>query len=305
MKATKKLLAVMIALVMVLMIGLSACGSDDVEEDGQNPAMNYVGTYGCGRATVVIGAEGKDGMNAVITWASSAWENSSWTMSGTFDPDSLKFEYGNCVKTDYVYNEDGDVESETEAYTDGKGSMTFTEADPITLTWQDEVEDAGADMVFEFSGAIPGGGTGTANPWTEADTLGTAAEGAGLSDFSIAEGTEISLGAVEVSECRYMEGMAEAVVEFPAVEMTIRKGLTSAAAEEGDISGDYNTYDKEWSQNIKGLEVQCFGNREGDATKTIWQLDDVCYSITAYGLGGDTDYGLSADDLNELINSIQ
>ena len=39
--------------------------------------------------------------------------------------------------------------------------------------------------------------------------------------------------------------------------------------------------------------------------RRIWQVDNTCYSIVAYGLGGDTDYGLSADDLNSLINGIQ
>ena len=56
---------------------------------------------------------------------------------------------------------------------------------------------------------------------------------------------------------------------------------------------------------MKGLELTCFGNREGDATKTIWTIDDMAYSITVLGLGGDTDFGLSADDLNSLVNAIQ
>ena len=102
-----------------------------------------------------------------------------------------------------------------------------------------------------------------------------------------------------------MKGMAEAVVEFPAVEMTIRKGDKSGEMAEGDISGDYSEYKYDWTQNIKGLEVKCFGNRDGEATKTIWSVDDMDYSITVQGLGGDEDYGLPADDLNSLINGIQ
>ncbi len=101
-----------------------------------------------------------------------------------------------------------------------------------------------------------------------------------------------------------MDGIAEAVIPIGAVDMTIRKGLATAA-DNGDISGDYNSYSNEWTQNIKGLEVKCYGNREGEATKTIWMVDDTCYSITAYGAGGDDDFGLSADDLSSLINGIQ
>jgi hypothetical protein len=102
-----------------------------------------------------------------------------------------------------------------------------------------------------------------------------------------------------------MQGIAEAVTEFPAVEMTIRKGDATYEIADGDISGDYGEYKNKWTQNIKGLEVTCYGNRKGEATKTIWVVDDYDYSIVVQGLGGDEDYGLSADDLNSLINAIQ
>ena len=142
-----------------------------------------------------------------------------------------------------------------------------------------------------------------ANPWTGAASAEEAADGAGLEFFSVPEGMTISLGEVpHASAFRYMDGMAEATIDFPAVQMTIRKGKTD---ESGDISGDYNEYKYQWTQNIKGLEIRCFGNREGEATKTIWTVEDDSYAILAYGLGGDTDYGLTADDLNSLINAFQ
>ena len=309
MKKATKLFALLMAIMMVVTLGLSACGSkteEPVEDEGQNPIMNFIGTYASGRASIFIGAtDESNGANATVTWSSSAAENSTWVMSGTFDPETLQFEYHDCVRTDYVYNEDGNVDSQEEVFTGGHGFMTFAEGDPLTLTWQEDQEHVADDMVFEYAGMVPDDGSvGMANPWSDAGTLAEAAEGAGLDGFSIPEGAEISLGEVNLTEARYMEGLAEAVVEFPAVEMTIRKGNASVATD-GDISGDYNEYANTWTQNIKGLEVTCFGNREGDATKTIWQVDDTCYSITAYGLGGDTDYGLSPDDLNSLINGIQ
>ena len=309
MKKTTKLLALFMAMLMVFALGLSACGSKAEEpaaDEGQNPVMNFVGNYVCGRACILIGAtDEKNGASATVTWGSSAAENSTWVMSGTFDPETLQFEDHDCVRTDYVYGEDGEVASQEEVFTGGHGFMTFKEGDPLTLTWQEDQEHAADDMVFEYAGMVPDdGGIGMANPWSDVATLDEAAKGAGLEGFSIPEGAEISLGEVKIDKTRCMEGLAEAVVEFPAVEMTIRKGNASVG-EDGDISGDYNEYANTWTQNIKGLEVTCFGNREGDATKTIWQVDDTCYSITAYGLGGDTDYGLSPDDLNSLINGIQ
>ena len=313
MKKTGRILALLMVFLMTAAPVFSACESKEEPDDGQNPVMNLVGNYVCDRANVFIEADGDEGASAIVTWSSSAWENSTWVMSGTFDTETMQFEYHDCVRTDYQYEENGDVKSQEEVYTGGHGFMTFAEGDTLTLTWQDDQENVADGMVFEYVGADEGTmETGIANPWSTADSLEAAAEGAGLDGFSIPEGAEISLGEVKLTEARYMDGMAEATVEYPAVEMTIRKGRADLAmvpedtqASCGDISGDYGEYANTWTQNIKGLEVQCFGNREGEATKTVWQVEDTCWSITAYGLGGDTDYGLSPDDLNSLINGIQ
>ncbi len=117
---------------------------------------------------------------------------------------------------------------------------------------------------------------------------------------------EISLGTVVPEGYRCMEGMAEADVPIAAVEMTIRKG--SPEFEDvgpGDISGDYGEYANTWTQDVDGTEVTCFGNRKGEATKTIWKVGDYDYAILAYGAGGDVDYGLPADDVNILVKGIR
>lgn len=139
--------------------------------------------------------------------------------------------------------------------------------------------------------------------WNDAKDAEEAAKAAGLDTFQYGEGDKISLGDVKAEKIQYMEGVVHAHVPVAAVDMHIYKGLSSI--DEGDISFDQNEYKHQWTQNIKGLEVKCFGNREGEATKTIWTVDDYSYAITAYGAGGDDDFGLSADDLSSLINSIQ
>jgi hypothetical protein len=307
MRRSRKLIAMMMALLMTFAFGLAACGTpaEEADDGGQNPVMNFIGTYVCGRAAIEIGATEGKGATAEVTWSSSAAENSVWTMSGTFDPETLQFEYHDGVRTDYVYDESGEVKSQEEVYTGGHGFMTFTE-DPITLTWQEDQEHVADDMVFEYASAAPEEGeeVGMPNPWSDVASLEEAAAGAGIDGFSIPEGAEISLGEVKLTQERCMKEIDEEVVEYPAVEMTIRKG-NSSVAENGDISGDYGEYANTWEQNIKGLVVTCFGNRKGEATKTIWQVDDTCFSITAYGMGGDEDYGLSPDDINSLINGIQ
>ena len=142
-----------------------------------------------------------------------------------------------------------------------------------------------------------------ANPWSDVADIAAAIAGAGIDGFNIPEGLEIGLGKVDFSSFRCMDGLVEAVCDFPAVQMTLRKGLGSVA-ENGDISGDYNEYKNTWTQDIDGVEVTCSGNREGEATKTVWTDGDDCYSINVLGLGGDDDYGLPADDLAALVSAI-
>jgi hypothetical protein len=304
--------------VLALVFSLTACGGgssepEGTEEDGQNPVMNYIGNYAYDRANILIEADGMEGARATVSWGSSAWETAEWVMSGTFDSESLKFEYSDCVKTVLTYGDDGEVASQEEVYTGGHGSMQFSD-DPLSLTWQDDEENIADGTTFQYIGSVGENSgeesepsVGIANPWSDVDSAEAAAEGAGLDTFDVPDGITISLGEVNVDQYRCMEGLAEAKIPIAAVEMTIRKGLADPTLEvgPGDISGDYNEYKYNWTQNIKGLEVNCFGNREGEATKTIWSVDGHDYSILALGAGGDEDFGLSPDDLNSLINAIQ
>jgi len=143
---------------------------------------------------------------------------------------------------------------------------------------------------------------GMPNPWSEVSSAAEAAQGAGIDSFDAPDNVTLSIGSVTDVAYRCMDGIAEVDLMYPAVEVTIRKGV---ATEGGDISGDYNEYANTWEQTLKGLTVTCSGNREGEATKTIWTANGMDYSITALGMGGDTDFGLSADDLNSLINALQ
>lgn len=122
------------------------------EEDGQNPIMNFVGIYGHDRASILVeAADGTDGAKITVTWASSAAENSEWVMTGKFDADKLTVKYDDCVKTDFVYKEDGTVESETVAYENGEGTFTFSDGEQITLTWDDAEEHIADGTVFEYA----------------------------------------------------------------------------------------------------------------------------------------------------------
>ena len=151
----KKLLSLLLALAMVF--ALAACaakeapegsepaGSQAAPDDGQNPVMNFVGTYASGRAAIHVEPDGMDGAKLSVNWGSSAWEHSEWTMSGKFDPDTLTIEYSDCVRKDVAFAEDGSVASETVVYENGMGTVHF---ENDNLYWKDDEEHVADDMVF-------------------------------------------------------------------------------------------------------------------------------------------------------------
>lgn len=162
-----------------------------------------------------------------------------------------------------------------------------------------EAESAAAATIAAAEESV-----GMANPWSDVESAEEAAKGAGIDSFVIAEDPGIDLGENFERTYRCMDGIAEARLEYPASALTVRKG-TDTYAEEGDISGDYTEYANTWTQDVNGIEVTCFGNRKGDASKSIWTVGDMHFSIVAEGLGGDEDFGLNAERLTAMVSSIQ
>lgn len=121
------------------------------QEDGQNPVMNFVGPYGWARASAQVEAGSGNEAKIRIHWGSSAAEFTEWVMSGEFDSETLTVEYTDCVKTNYAFNEDGEIDSEEVVYENGTGSITFQDGSPITFTWKDDMENVAEDAVFEWN----------------------------------------------------------------------------------------------------------------------------------------------------------
>ena len=138
--------------------------------------------------------------------------------------------------------------------------------------------------------------------WIEAASTDEAGEQAGVGLF-LCDPQGTSLGQVTNSDFHYMQGVAEAHYGLGAVSLTVHKALPSV--NNGDPSFDSTNYANEWMWIIDDTEITCFGNREGEATKSIWTKGDYAYSITAYGEGGDTDYGLSEEDLTTIFKDLQ
>ena len=124
-------------------------GAADAGEDGQNPVMNYIGVYECDRCSITIEADGDTDAKVTVHWGSSATEATVWTMSGYFDPDTMRINYSDSVKTEMTF--EGEEETDTVVYENGVGRIQFHEDG--TLEWQDEQEvDNVRGMVFDFIG---------------------------------------------------------------------------------------------------------------------------------------------------------
>ncbi len=148
------------------------------------------------------------------------------------------------------------------------------------------------------------GYTNMANPWTDVDSAEAAAEGAGVGYFMVPEkDIRLSISPMDITAYRCMKGVAQANGYIGAAEMTIRKGLKQ---DYEDVSGDYNAYKLSWTQELDGVQVQCFGNVEDQAIKTIWVTDNFSYSLNVRGQGDTRDtFGLNAADVAALVAGIQ
>ena len=115
--------------------------NNSATREGETPE-SYLGIWGLGRCTIDISRDG-DMYMATIKWAGSASESAVWTYPCTYDPyEAVLFCRGQGVKTDYVWDEKGEMTS-LEAYTDGSCTLVMREG---VLTWNDEKENLGDGM---------------------------------------------------------------------------------------------------------------------------------------------------------------
>ena len=194
-------------------------------------------------------------------------------------------------------NETAEASDETAGAADEAAETSDEAAGEVNETAESSDETAGeADEAAETAD----------DKWTAAATAEEAAQGAGLDSMADLKGTVISLGELGTMgdvTYKYMDGAVQVSCPAAAVEMFVIKAKDSTAS--GDVSFDSTAYANEWTQDVDGQQVTCFGNREGEATKTIWTAGDYSYAVLAYGAGGDDDYGLSAEDVAIMVNAVK
>lgn len=218
------------------------------------------------------------------------------------DRDNVKYEMMISGKaTEGATLDSGEYDLIVTVQSKATGNVTLSVKPAGSITGLDVAEDSeNADTSAPEETAL-GGHTN----WTQAATAEEACEGAGLDSLADLNGTEITLGVLgEMGQItyRYMDGVVQTFCPAAAVEMSVIKGRIPSGTD-GDVSMDSTPYKYEWTQDVDGQEVKCFGNREGEATKTIWTAGDYNYAVLAYGAGGDDDFGLRAEDVATMVNA--
>lgn len=116
----------------------------EIAEADRIPA-NFAGDYQFERCSIEVTAQSDTEMKFLVHWGSSAMESRQWEMSGTFDPDTLRVNYSDCVCKDLVADENGNI-TETVVYENGIGRIQFYDFD--SLGWMDEQDNAASGMEF-------------------------------------------------------------------------------------------------------------------------------------------------------------
>ncbi len=121
---------------------------DFVREDAEEAAAiaRFEGEWQCDRAAIEVYWE-EEGFKVLIRWGSSAWEHTEWEYSCYYHEDDgtlVSMPFG--TRTEYVYSDDGEIVSATEAYSDGEAAFCLDEEG--CLIWLDGKENAGEGMRF-------------------------------------------------------------------------------------------------------------------------------------------------------------
>ncbi len=114
------------------------------EGETQDQAYDFEGQYYAGRGNLSITDVGDGNFLIEVWWGSSASEHSEWVMNGKYDESAKTITYSDCVKHDYTLKENGEVESDVTAYTDGTGSILIV--DDSTINWTDDQDHIADDV---------------------------------------------------------------------------------------------------------------------------------------------------------------
>ena len=112
----------------------------------QNPAIHFIGGYYNEKATLLVEANGDENATLTVVLAKSDKSKTTLTVDAKFDASTNTVSYENATKKELTLDENGDVVSEKEIYTDGTGKFVFGTEEAV---WDDNNEKI-ANMIFTF-----------------------------------------------------------------------------------------------------------------------------------------------------------
>ena len=110
-------------------------------------AYKISGIYNGSRSQVTVDATDNNMVKITVTINDQDGSNkaSVWKMSGKYNPSNGTLIYNNCTKTNFQYDENGNVASKSVAYSNGQGMVVINNG---MVTWSDYQEHAADDMTF-------------------------------------------------------------------------------------------------------------------------------------------------------------
>jgi len=123
-------------------------GVGGIADDGRGPGEEFVGVWGCGRATLEIGQITDTDFQAFIYWADSAFAHVEWEYPLTYQDGKLVCD-GKCTKSYVKYSAEPSEPDESEViYTDGSAEFVMQGSN---IVWNDLTEQSGEGMLFSNS----------------------------------------------------------------------------------------------------------------------------------------------------------
>jgi len=129
---------------------LDACGLLDLSyyAGSSTDFYDYIGDWGDSNSQrCYMSIEVVDDLSCSIqiNWSSNASESTEWILTAFYNEQTGELEYDDCICFDYITLDDGEI-IEAENYWDGTGKFYFEDG---YLHWQDNVENAGSNCLFE------------------------------------------------------------------------------------------------------------------------------------------------------------
>ena len=288
----KKILILLSA--AVLLLGMTACSKkEEVQPEPEAATTAAVPEALFGDYHEQIAGRGHftlDENGIVCMWSSSASETTEYRLPVEYDEENKRLVYQNGIRTDIVFESENKSTS-TVVYEDGTG---YFDIDGDKLIWHNDKEE-GDPSTFVRDDAVS---ADMPNPWTYTMDIDEAIAASGVEfdpPVAVPEGFELQTYGGS-------EGVIEAVYTSNDRKMVVRKSTT---VEGQELSGNYNTYSKNWNLTLKGVSIDCYG--DGDTVNEAhFSGGDSHFTVSVFDQDGNgtEGNGITPDDVNSLINGM-